>query len=84
MTNLVLLRILFLICFLAETTRGQLSGFGLQNRFWERNQLNNLMVTSPGIAAVPIDRWFTQKLDHFDAFNNKTWQQVNKDLKKEK
>ena len=73
MMNLIFLQI-FLICFLAQTTRG-LTGFGLRSRFWERNrQFNDLMVMARrGVAAVPIDCWFTPKLDQFDAFNNQTW-----------
>jgi hypothetical protein len=42
----------------------------------------NLRKNDLGESNDNEDLWFTQKLDHFDAISDKTWQQVSKKNKR--
>lgn len=65
----ILLFVFFIVCF--ESTYGK-------GTIWKgRHKYGNL--GEPNRAShkltLPPDEWYTQKLDHFDPTNNKTWQQ---------
>lgn len=48
--------------------------------FWKgRHYKGNLHVAVANVSReqLPPHQWFTQKLDHFDASNTETWQQVS-------
>lgn len=44
-----------------------------------KTDIRKLSVAS---SNQPVDQWFTQNLDHFDPFNNNTWQQVIRKMMK--
>lgn len=49
-------------------------------KFWKgRHYKGNLHVPIANVSAeqLPPDRWFAQKLDHFDPSNTQTWNQVS-------
>lgn len=48
--------------------------------FWKGRRFNGNLgdpFDSMTTAQLPPDEWFEQELDHFDAINTKTWNQVN-------
>ena len=69
---LMILSILFLVIFVLEP--GNAHPFRKTN-WLKLNEILQSKLPKRAAAAVP-NQWFTQKLDHSDVTNTKTWQQV--------